>query len=148
MTTLKYSVIKDGAQYEAYCKALEVLLSRDPTNTEEVELLTLLIEHYDATHESFAEMDPVQLIKSFMRDHGLKAKDLVEFLGISKGYVSDILNYKKGLSKEVIRKLSGRFNVSQEAFNRPYKLRVPENRHFKNASVMNAPKVLRPSILT
>ena len=52
----------------------------------------------------------------------MKAKDLVNLLGVSKGYVSDILHYKKGLSKEVIRKLAERFKVSQEAFNRPYPL--------------------------
>ena len=33
-----------------------------------------------------------------------------------------ILNYHKGLSKETIRKISDYFKVSQEAFNRPYKL--------------------------
>lgn len=144
MATLKYSVIKDKEQYDTYCRALETLLESDPVNnSDEVELLTLLLEHYDAEHHSFTEMDPIALLKSFMRDHGIKAKDLVGFLGISKGYVSDILNYKKGLSKEVIRKLASRFNVSQEAFNRPYKLRVPENRHLKNAGVMNMPKTTR-----
>lgn len=140
MATLKYSIIKDKAQYDAYCKALEVLLEEDLTNTDEVELLTLLIEHYDAANNSFNGMDPIELLKSLMKDHGLKPKDLTAYLEVSKGYVSDILNYKKGISKEVIRKLASRFHVSQEAFNRPYKLHVPENQHFKNASVMNTPK--------
>ena len=63
------------------------------------------------------------------------AKDLAEVLKVSKGNVSDILHLKKGLSKEVIRKLSHRFKVSQEALNRPYKLKVSENAHFRNASV-------------
>lgn len=148
MSTLEHSIIKDKTQYDAYCKALEELLDNDSVNTEEVELLTLLIEHYDAANYSFAEMDPtIELLKSFMRDHGLKPKNLVGYLGISKGYVSDILNYKKGLSKEVIRKLASRFHVSQEAFNRPYKLHVPENRHFKNASVMNAPKDIQSALV-
>lgn len=146
MATLKYSVIKDKEQYDTYCKALETLLESRPANSEEMELLTLLIEHYDAENPSFAEMDPIELLKSFMHDHALKPKDLVSYLGLSKGYVSDILNYKKGLSKEVIRKLASRFNVSQEAFNRPYKLRVPENRHFRNASVMSLPKEIQPSV--
>jgi Predicted transcription regulator containing HTH domain len=66
-------------------------------------------------------------------------------LNVSKGYVSDILNYKKGLSKDVIRKLADRFKVSQEAFNRPYKLIVPENNRFRNAVVMNTKKQLATS---
>ena len=105
-------------------------------------MLTLLIEKWDAEHISSTELDPVQLLRSFIKDHNLKAKDLVDILGISKGYVSDILNYKKGLSKEVIRKLADYFKVSQEAFNRPYKLIVPENSHLRNASVMNTKKKL------
>src|SRR5690606_16838377 len=143
---LKYSVIKDKAQYDNYCKVLADLLQSEPTSTDEVELLTLLIEHYDAANNGFAEMDPIELLKSTMKDHGLRAKDLATFLGVSKAYVSDILNYKKGLSKEVVRKLANRFNLAQEAFNRPYKLHVPEHRRFKNASMMNFPKEIRPSL--
>ncbi len=75
-----------------------------------------------------------------MDEHNMKAKDIVDILDISKGYVSDILNYKKGLSKDVIRKLAEHFKLSQEAFNRPYKVIVPENSHLRNASVMNTKK--------
>jgi len=82
------------------------------------------------------------LLHSLMDEHNVKAKDLVDILDISKGYVSDILNYKKGLSKEVIRKLAEHFKVTQESFNRPYKLVVPENSRFRNASVMNTQKKL------
>ena len=62
-----------------------------------------------------------------MNEHKMQAKDLVDLLGISKGYVSDILNYKKSLSKEVIRKLAEKFNLKQEALNRPYELLQPVN---------------------
>jgi len=48
---------------------------------------------------------------------------LAKLLHVSEGLVSDMLNYKKGLSKETIRILSERFKLSQEAFNREYKLR-------------------------
>ena len=64
-----------------------------------------------------------------MEEHKMKATDLVELLGVSKGYVSEILNYKKGMSKEVIRKLATHFKVSHEAFNRVYELNNDSNRH-------------------
>jgi HTH-type transcriptional regulator/antitoxin HigA len=121
---LKYKVIKSNRQYQQYCRALQLLMAK-PSNgiiRDEIELLTLLIHQYDEEQGAMLEVDPVQLIKSFMSDHEMNATDLVDFLGISKGYVSDILNYKKGLSKEVIRKLAERFKVRQEAFNRPYSL--------------------------
>lgn len=145
MATLKYKVITSKAQYKEYSNALEELVfsgAKDRNTKDEIALLTLLIEKWDAEHNSFDEVDPVQLLHSLMNDHHLKAKDLVDILEISKGYVSDILNYKKGLSKDVIRKLAEYFKVSQEAFNRPYKLVVPENTHFRNASVMNTRKKL------
>jgi len=145
METLKYKVITSKNQYKEYCNVLEHLVfsgAKDKNTKDEITLLTLLIEKWDAENISSNELDPVQLLHSFINDHNLKAKDLVEILGISKGYVSDILNYKKGLSKEVIRKLADYFKVSQEAFNRPYKLLVPENIHLRNASVMNTKKEL------
>src|SRR5215510_2388619 len=124
MTSLKYKVITSKAQYKEYSNMLEELVfsgSKDRNTKDEIALLTLLIEKWDADHNTFEDLDPVQLLHSLLTDHNMKAKDLVELLGISKGYVSDILNYKKGMSKGVIRQLAAHFKVSQEAFNRPYK---------------------------
>lgn len=143
MTELKYRVIKNKTQYAEYCKKLENLVfsgSKDNRIKDEIDLLTVLIEKWDSEHNNFTELDPIQLLHSFMDDHKLKPKDMVDILGVSKGYVSEILNYKKGLSKDVIRKLAEYFKVSQEAFNRPYKLVSPINAHLKNASVMNTKK--------
>ncbi|MEO1098977.1 MAG: helix-turn-helix domain-containing protein, partial [Bacteroidota bacterium] len=63
-----------------------------------------------------------------MDDNNLKQKDLAELLHVSKGHLSDILNYKKGLSKNIIRILSDRFKVRQSAFNKPYKLSAEVNK--------------------
>jgi len=145
METLKFKIIKSKSQYNDYCKKLEKLVEANSKNKEvkdEIELLTFLIEKYDAEHNTFEELDPIQLLHSLMLDHNLKAKNLVEILGVSKGMVSDILNYKKGLSKEIIRVLSAYFKVSQEAFNRFYKLKSEYNARLKNASVMNTRKSL------
>jgi HTH-type transcriptional regulator/antitoxin HigA len=130
MEGLKYKVIKSKSQYKSYCKMLEVLIDVTPKNSivkDEIELLTLLIEKWDEDHNTFMELDPIQLLQSLMQDHGLNATALAAILDVSKGYLSDILHYKKGLSKEVIRTLAGHFKVSQEAFNRPYDLEAPVN---------------------
>jgi len=139
METLKYTIIKDIEQYDKYCDILEDLISNDK-NQDEIDLLTLLIEKWDNEHDTFKDSDPVELLKALMGDNNLKAKDLVDVLDLSKGTISKILNYRKGLSKDTIRKLSDFFKVSQEAFNRPYKLKNEVNRHFKNASLMNTKK--------
>lgn len=129
MKTLKYTVIKDIDQYTNYCDILEELLLQDKRETEEeVELLTLLIEKWDDEHTTFNDADPIELLKALMREHDLKAKDLVAILDLSKGTISKNLNYRKGLSKETIRILADYFKVNQEAFNRPYKLINAVNR--------------------
>lgn len=102
MPTLKYTIIKTKIQYLQYCKKLEHLLDtggKSKAIKDEVELLTLLIEKWDEDHNTFDDLDPIQLLHSLMKDHNMKAKDLVILLNVSKGYVSDILNYKKGFQK-------------------------------------------------
>ena len=89
---------------------------------DEIELLTTLIEKWDEEHSVLKQEDPIKLLQSLMKANDLRAKDIVEILGVSKGLVSDILNYKKGLSKENIRTLAEYFKVSQAGFNRPYKI--------------------------
>jgi len=136
MSELKYKVIATKTQYYEYCKKLEELVvSGDTKAKDEISLLTVLIEKWDADHNTFDELDPIQLLRGLMKDHKLKSSDLVAILGVSKGYVSEILHYKKGLSKDVIRILATRFKLSQEAFNRPYPLHKADK---------PAPKVARP----
>ncbi|PWE00184.1 helix-turn-helix domain-containing protein [Marinilabilia rubra] len=141
METLKYTVIKDVEQYKKYCDILEeLILNENNATRDELELLTLLIEKWDNEHNTFKDSDPIELLKTLMNEHDLKAKDLTGILDLSKGTISKILNYHKGLSKDTIRKLSDYFKLSQEAFNRPYKLINEVNRHFRDASLMNTRK--------
>jgi len=133
METLKYTIIKSEKQYQNYCNTLEQLIDLGQVaHQDEVDLLTLLIEKWDNEHNTLTDLDPVELLKGLMLEHQLKAKDLVDILGLSKGTVSKILSYNKGFSKEVIRTLSDYFKVSQEAFNRPYKLITEVTRHTHN----------------
>ena len=124
MSNLKFTVIRNIEQYNLYCKILEEHVDQDNSDLQdEIDLLTLLIEKWDEAHNTFADSDPIELLKALMDDHRIKAKDLVEILQLSKGTVSKVLNYQKGLSKNTIRRLSDYFKVSQGAFNRPYELK-------------------------
>jgi HTH-type transcriptional regulator / antitoxin HigA len=141
MGALKYTVIKDVEQYIRYCDILEELMLKDEIETkDEIELLTLLIEKWDREHNTLNDSDPISLLKTLMEEHDLKAKDLTNILYLTKGTISKILNYHKGLSKDTIRRLSNYFKISQEAFNRPYKLINEVNKRFRNASLMNTRK--------
>lgn len=142
-----YTIIRSEDQYMTYCNDLEKLTSQYQNKPSQelldiIDTITLLIEKYDEEHSQLKEVDPIQLLKTLMSENNLTQKNLAELLRISKGHLSDILNYKKGLSKNVIRILSDRFKVRQSAFNKPYKLSAEINKHYRNASVMNSKKDL------
>jgi HTH-type transcriptional regulator / antitoxin HigA len=141
METLKFTIIKSKEQYDNYCGIIEQLITQDNNKTQdEIELLSLLIEKWDNDHNTLNDSDPIEMLKSLMADHDLKSKDLVDILSLTKGTISKILNYNKGLSKDTIRKLSDYFKVSQEAFNRPYKLINEINKPSGYASLINTKK--------
>jgi HTH-type transcriptional regulator/antitoxin HigA len=94
-TQLKYTIIKDKKQYYEYCDILESFISLNK-NQDEIDLLTLLIEKWDYEHNTFKDSDPVEIHKALMHENSLKAKDVVDILGLSKGTVS----------KDTIRKLA------------------------------------------
>jgi len=124
MPDLKYTVIKDEEQYYKYCDVLEELVFSDEAEEreDEIELLTLLIRTWDDEHRLAPELDPVQLIKSLMEDHKLSQNDLAKIAEVGKSYISEILNYKKRMSKKVIRNLAEHFKIQQEALNKHYRL--------------------------
>ena len=69
METLKYKIIKTDAQYNKYCDQLEELVDsgkKTKTVQDEIELLTVLIEKYDAEHNTFEDTDPIELLKYLM----------------------------------------------------------------------------------
>jgi len=124
MDKLKYTVIKTEEQYYEYCKLLENIdFSEEAEEREdEIELLSLLIRTWDDEHRLAPQMDPVELIKSLMEDHKLAQNDLAEIAGVGKSYISEILNYKKRMSKKVIRNIANHFKIQQEALNKHYRL--------------------------
>lgn len=138
MSTLQYKIIKSDTQYKKYCDIVESLADSGKNTKavqEEIELLTLLIEKYDEEHNSFYDLDPIQLLKGLMKEHKMKAVDLATLLNVSEGLVSDMLNYKKGLSKETIRILAERFKLNQEAFNRVYELKGTTSKYARLTNI-------------
>ncbi|HXB91248.1 MAG TPA: hypothetical protein VNU72_03120 [Puia sp.] len=151
MEALPYKVIKSLKQYKEYCNILEEVVmdkkkSRAHAHQDVIDLLTLLIEKWDEEHNTFPESDPVELLDFLMKENKLKAAHLAVELEISKSLVSDILHYRRGLSKDIIRKLAARFKVSQELFNKPYKLVAPDHPHVKGARILNTRKKISPAV--
>jgi HTH-type transcriptional regulator/antitoxin HigA len=149
METLQYKVIRNDAQYIKYCNKLETLgdlPKKTKAIRDEMDLLTVLIEKYDAEHTPNYDADPIELLRFLMKENKMKAVNLAALLHVGEGTVSDMLNYKKGLSKQTIRILAERFKVNQEAFNRAYELKLPVNSQPKKAKrVKRKSKVAVPN---
>ncbi|SMD45044.1 HTH-type transcriptional regulator / antitoxin HigA [Aquiflexum balticum DSM 16537] len=140
-----FTIIRSENQYLNYCDELEKLSNEYSKNPNQdlidlIDTITLLIENYDESNSTFEESEPIQLLKFLMQENNLNQKELAETLEISKGHLSDILNYKKGLSKNMIRSLSERFKMQQSAFNRPYELKSVSNNQLKSAGLRNSQK--------
>ena len=119
---LKYTLIKNDEQYFKYANALEELVFNNG-DQDEIELVTALIEKYDQENTITTELDPVELLRYLMDENNLKNQDIASILGCSKGLVSLIMSYKRGLSKSNIRTLADHFKLNQEAFNKEYVLK-------------------------
>jgi len=112
-------VIRSEEQNEAYLAALyELEKHQGNWRTEEAELaelFTLLIEDYEEKHYCLPKSSPLEVVEFLMDQHGLKQKDLADVFG-TPSIVSEVMNGKRELNKEHIRRLSERFGVSPELF--------------------------------
>jgi HTH-type transcriptional regulator/antitoxin HigA len=79
------------------------------------ELLTVLIEDFEEKTYALKPARPVDVLRELMQANGVKQKDMLEIFG-TPSIISEILNEKRGLTVEHIRKLSRRFHVSPEVF--------------------------------
>ncbi|MES2392792.1 MAG: transcriptional regulator [Acidobacteriota bacterium] len=113
------SVIESEEQNELYLQQLTNLLHREdslsPAEQEFAKLLTLLIEDFEEKHYSLTKASPLGVIAFLMDQHNLKQKDLTGIFG-APSITSEVLNGKRELNKEQIRRLSERFHVSPEVF--------------------------------
>jgi HTH-type transcriptional regulator/antitoxin HigA len=117
--------IKNEEQYNRYLARIEVIFDAKPGSQagEELELLLILVKLYEDEHYPIPFPDPIEAIKVRMEDLSLKAVDLIPYIG-NKGNVSKILNRKRPLTLEMIRKLSEGLDIPVEVLVKPIKLKV------------------------
>jgi len=84
-----------------------------------LEVLTTLVEHYESLHEPIEPPDPIEALLYHMESRGLERRDLEPYLG-SRARVAEVLNRKRALSIEMIRKLHAGLGISAEVLIRPY----------------------------
>jgi HTH-type transcriptional regulator/antitoxin HigA len=105
-------------QNQVYIERLEKLTGQEivsPAEEKLIALLTVLVEGYERKHYPVPEAGPLDIIRHLMDAHSLRQKDLVDVFG-TESIVSDVLNGKRDLAKDHIRRLSARFHVSPAVF--------------------------------
>ena len=108
-------LIENEKQYKKAVKRFELLYY---LKTKETKLLAVLINQYEEKKYSF-NSDPVEIIKSRMDDLSVKVSDLP----FDKGTISKVLNYKQGLSLNMIRELSKMLRVRSDLLIKEYELK-------------------------
>jgi len=83
-----------------------------------LELLAMLVHNYERSHEPLPTLDPIEAIKFRMDQQGLTRKDLLPVFGTT-ARVSEVLNGKRALTLEMIRKLHDKFAIPLESLIAP-----------------------------
>jgi len=113
------AVIRGEAENECYVAALEELDSKGNRMTAAerrlADLLTLLIEDFEEKHYALKASSPLDVLNELMRANELKQKDLLDVFS-TPSIVCEVLQGKRQLTTEHIRRLSRRFHVSPEVF--------------------------------
>ena len=87
--------------------------------SDELEILGMLIEKYEKEHYPIELPDPIEAIKFRMEQMGYTQNDLAEIID-SKSRASEILNRKRKLSLEMIRTLTQKLHIPSEVLIQVY----------------------------
>lgn len=119
-TAVPKSHLKIIRTLEDHAQAMErmfVLMQLNPPlgseESDEMEVLGVLIKLYEDEHYPIDDVDPIEVIKFMMDQQGLKRKDLIPYIG-SASKVTEVLNGSRNLSISMIRRLSEGLGISTD----------------------------------
>ena len=115
--------IKTESDYQAALKEIEALMDAQPDTPEgdRLDVMTTLVEAFEAKHYPIDEPDPIEAILHRMEALGIDRKDLEKMIG-TRARVSEVLNRKRPLTISMIRRISEKMHISANVLVRPYRL--------------------------
>lgn len=118
---MKLKPIKTEQDYFEALERLEIIFDAIPGTNEgdELEILGILLEEYENKHFPIELPDPIEAIKFRMEQLNYSQNDLAEVIGL-KSRASEILNKKRKLSLEMIRKLSEKWHILSDVLIQAY----------------------------
>ncbi len=118
---MKIAPIRNEKDYQNALKRLEEIFDakKGTEQGDELEILSILIDKYENENFAIGMPDPIEAIKFRMEQMGMKQKDLAEVVGF-KSRVSEILNKKRKLTIDMIRKLNTTLHIPTEVLIQDY----------------------------
>lgn len=118
---MKLKPIKTTKDYNEALERLEIIFNSIPGTKEgdELEILGILLQKYETENFTIELPDPIEAIKFRMEQLNYSQNDLAEVIGL-KSRASEILNRKRKLSLEMIRKLSEKLHIPPEVLIQAY----------------------------
>ncbi len=118
MKTLK--PIKTRADHEAALAEIKRLwgATSGTPQGDRLDILATLVDTYETRHFPMDPPDAIEAIKFRMEQQGLTRKDLEGILG-TRARVAEVLNGRRGLSINMIRRLHATLGISAEVLIRP-----------------------------
>ncbi|CAM5786349.1 helix-turn-helix domain-containing protein [Castellaniella caeni] len=117
--------IRTDVDYKAALKVISGLVEHDPDigtpDGDRLDVLTTLVQAYEATNFPMDLPDPVEAIKFRMEQAGLTAKDLEPMIG-QRNRVYEILNRKRSLTLPMIWRLHKGLGIPAENLIQPVAL--------------------------
>ena len=115
--------IRSESEYDVALAEVDALMGTAPDTPESdrLEVLSVLIEAYEAERWPVVAPDPVAVIEHVMEARGYRQKDLARLLG-SQPRASELLHRRRPLTLPMIRALSAEWNVPADLLMPQYDL--------------------------
>ena len=112
--------LKTEADYKAALAEIERLwgAKSGTSRGDRLDILATLVDAYEHAQSPMDPPDPIEAIQFRMEQQGLTRKDLEGILG-TRTRVAEVLNRRRGLSINMIRRLHEQLGISPEVLIRP-----------------------------
>jgi HTH-type transcriptional regulator / antitoxin HigA len=118
--SIELKPIRTETDYESALEIMAELWGADSDSPEgdQLDLLATLIDAYEAKNHPMDPPDPIEAIKFRMEQQGLTRKDLEDIIG-TRTRIAEVMNRKRNLSIDMIRRLHDRLGISADILIRP-----------------------------
>lgn len=116
--------IRDEAEYEAALSEIARLMDiAQPASPEEdlLDLLATLVDVYEDEHHPVLPPDPIDALEHYLDRKGMTRKALEPYIG-HRGRVAEIMNRRRPLTLDMIRKLEKGTGIPASVLVQPYEL--------------------------